>query len=385
MLYGKFSNDITNSVIITDTSHDSFELFLEFIYTGDLKLKNDEIKCLIEIGYCAQKYLIDELRKKCLEKLTELLNRDNIFKFLEKSFEFHLEDFLVSCLYFVVDEIEAGTSFCNAILNNNKKINNSNDENSNLSSKCFEFLIKNLLDYFGDERDDILCLVKAWTIKQCHVGNTTISSESLAVNTKLLNFDASFEIKFNNFVAAFVDISERVTKNFHRQYYKPVRPLILERNHSYFDVNLSFRRFISIKSLTINSRLTPENIHFVGNQTYIEKFNVEIFDKSSGKSIYKELHTIDCVAFNESFKIKLNERMILFPYTLYKIRISWNVDETSLGSEYPRQMFSLMERDSDGKVDKYGNPMNVIQFHEYNYCYISLGSIVQGICYDVIA
>ena len=138
MFYGKFPQDLTNSILITDISYSTFELFMDFIYTGELKLKeNDEIDCLVSISYCAQKYLIEALRKLCVNKLGELLNRQNIFNFLAKSFEYHLEDILVSCLYFIVDFIEAGASFFNAILNANEDVH--------LSPQCFEFLMKNLL------------------------------------------------------------------------------------------------------------------------------------------------------------------------------------------------------------------------------------------------
>lgn len=381
MFYGNFSHDMTNSVLITDTSYETFELFMDYIYTGELKLKtNDEIDSLVSVSYCAQKYLVDELRKLCVKKLGELLNRNNIFHFLAKSFEYHLEDFLVSCLYFFVDFIEAGTSFCNTILNANEDIH--------LSSQCFEFLAKNLLDYFG-ERDNILCLIKAWTIKACHDDNLSACDESLAVNTKLLNLDNALCMKILQLKAGFVDLpsssNERIAKSFHRVYYKPVRPFIVEKDQYTFDVNISFKRFISIKSLTVNSRLIPEHFDIcdINNQTYTENLDVEIFEKSSNKSIYKQHHIIENVGYNESFRLKFNDRMILFPYHAYVIKFTWN-DEVANGYEYPRAIFSLLEK--EGKVDSGGNPQSVVQFHEYNYCYnLPVGSIVQGIFYDVIS
>lgn len=382
MFYGKFPQDLTNSILITDISYSTFELFMDFIYTGELKLKeNDEIDCLVSISYCAQKYLIEELRKLCVKKLGELLNRQNIFNFLAKSFEYHLEDILVSCLYFIVDFIEAGACFFNAILNANEDVH--------LSPQCFEFLTKNLLDYFGD-RDDILCLIKAWTIKACHVDNITACAESLAVNTKLLNLDNSLCMKIIGLKAGFIDITqtERTSKSFHRVYYKPVRPLIIDRDQLNFDVNISFKRFVAIKSLTVNSRLMPEHFDMcdINNQKYTENLDVEIFDKCSNKSIYKQHHIIENVGFNESFRLKFNDRMILLPFHAYVIKLTWNGD-TAISYEYPRAIFSLMEKGgSDGKVGAGENQQSIVQFHEYNYCYnLPFGSIVQGIFYDIIS
>jgi hypothetical protein len=380
MFYGNFSHDMTNSVLIPDVSYDTFELFLEFIYTGELKLKEgDEIECLVEISYCAQKYLVDELRKTCVEKLTEMSNRESVFKFLQSAFDRHLEDFLMSCLYFFVDNLETGTSFCNVILNNS--------ESAHLSPQCFEFLAKNLLDYFG-ERESILCLVKAWAIKQCHVDGISVTAESTAVNTKMLNLEGSLCSKVAQMTAGFFDVSQndKISKSFLRVYYKPVRQFIVERNQTSFDVNVSFKRFVTIRSFTLNSRLIPELHDFcdMSSQTYVEKVAVEVLDKSSQLSIFKQHHTIENVTFSESFKVEFNERMILLPYRIYVVKISWG--EEAIGFEYPRAIFSLMEKGNDEKVDDNGNPLSIVQFHEYNYCYnLPFGSIVQGIDYDIIS
>lgn len=380
MFYGNFSHDMTNSILITDISHQTFELFIDFIYTGELKLKeNEEIDSLVAMSYCGQKYLIEDLRKLCLKKLNELLNRTNILHFLAKSFEYHLEDFLVACLYFFVDSIDSGTSFCNTILNG--------DESKHLSANCFEFLAKNLLDYFGTECHAVLCLIKSWTIKACHVDNTPACDDSIAVNVKLLNLDDQMCRTILQLKAGFLDaLSDRLTKSFHRVYYKPVRPLIIEKNQLSFDVNVSFKRFISIKSLTVNSRLIPEHQDMcdINNQVYTENITVELFDKCNSESIYKQHHIIENVGFNESFHVDLNDRMILFPYCVYVVKLTWN--EESIGSEYPRAIFSLLEKGSEGKVDVLGNPDSIVQFHEYNYCSnVPFGSIVSGIFYDVIS
>lgn len=381
MFYGKFSYDKTNSIAITDINYDTFELFMDYIYTGELKLReNDEAGSLIEISYCAQKYLIDDLRKVCLNKLAELINREKVFKLLAKSFEHHLEDFLISCLYYFVDSFESGTSFCNTILNLN--------ESSNLSSPCFEFLVKNLLDYFGGEqREDILCLIKSWTLmEKCHSNNISIL-DSMAMKTNMLNLDDKTSSKILNLKAGFFKIksSDRVSKSFHRTYYKPVRPLIIDKNQMNFDVNISFKRFVIVNCFMINSRLIPEkcDIQDMNNQTYVEKIEIEIVEKCSNKTIYKQKHSIENVAFNNSFEVKLNDdRMVLFPHHVYVVKFLWNVD--AIGFEYPRCIFSLMEKGNDNKVDERGNPVSIVQFHEYIYNF-PVGSIVQGIFYDIIS
>lgn len=344
-----------------------------------VKEDGSEVDRLMELSYCAQKYLIEDLRQQCLQKLTEQLSDHTILAFIAKSFEEHLEDILVSCLYYIADSLEAGKSLSNLILNN---------ENSHLSPSCFEFLVKNLLDYFG-ERDDVLCLMKAWTFVQCQFENLKVSDESEAVTLRNLNLDESLLQKVVKMKFSFADTSAkslRTPRSFHRVYYKPVRPFFIESNQLSFDANLSFKRFAIVNSLLVNSRLIPEqyDICDMSSQTYTENVNVEIFDKASNESIYRQLHTCSNVSFNAFFRINFTESMILFPHHVYTIKLTWSIE--AIGFEYPRCIFSLLEKGSDGKVDANKNPLSVVQFHEYDYCYNSpFGSIIQGISYDLIS
>lgn len=386
MLYSKFSEggdyslDTANSIKITDISYDTFDVFLNYIYTGELSLKDDgrEMDRLMELSYCAQKYLIEDMRQQCLKKLSEFLTNDTILMFLGKSFDMHLEDFLVTCLYFIADSLEAGTSLSNLLLNNEK---------FHLTPRCFEFLAKNLLDYLG-ERDNLLCLIKAWTFLQCQADNLDVNDEKQAVTLSKLNLDDVLSEKIAQLASSFCDASSpsRLPKSFHRVYYKPVRPLIIERNQLTFDANISLKRFVTVNSVMVNSRLVPEqyDICDMSNQTYSESINVEIIDKVSRKSIYNQHHTIDNVSFNAFFRIKLDNQLVLFPHHVYIIRLSWSVE--AVGFEYPRCIFSLMEKGSEVKVDDNKSPLSVMQFHEYNYFYNSpFGSIVQGISYDLLS
>ena len=384
MLYSKFSEgadyslDASNSIKITDISSETFELFLDYIYTGELRLNNDgnEMNRLMDLAYCAQKYLIEDMRKQCVKKLTEFLDHNSIFMILGKSFEMHLEDFLVSCLYFIADSLEAGSSFSNLVLNN---------EESHLTPRCFEFLVKNLLDYLGD-RDDILCLIKAWVIMECQIENSHFDDESQTLAVSKLNFDETLSEKIVQLRASFAEPSAvRIPRNFHRVYYKPVRPLIIDRNQMSFSTQLSFKRFAIINILMINSRFIPEqyDICDMNNRTYTENLHVEIIDKASSKSIYNQNHTIDNVNFNSFFQIKFNDSMVCFPNHVYIVKLNWSIEAISF--EYPRCVFSLLEKDSDRKVDDKKNPLSIVQFHEYDYCLNPpLGSVVQGISYDLV-
>lgn len=385
MFFSKFSEgsdyllEASSSIKIIDITYETFDSFLYYIYTGELDLTTDgcEIDRLMELSYCAQKYLIEEMREQCLKKLRELLNRNTVFMLLGKSFDMHLEDFLVACLYFIADSLEAGTSFNNLMMN---------DVKSHLSPQCLEFLVKNLLDYLG-ERDDLLCLIKAWNLVQCQKENLSISDETQEKSLRKLNLDDSLCDKIVQLKSSFVSpLTERILRTFHRVYYKPVRPLIVDKNEMSCDANVSFKRFCIMNSLMINSRLIPEqlDIYDMSNQTYTENLQVEVFEKSSNKSIYNQHYTINDVSYNACFRLKFEGTMLLFPQHVYVFKITWNVD--AIGFEYPRCIFSLMEKGSEAKLDDNMNPLSIVQFHEYSYYYNSpFGSIVQGISYDLVS
>lgn len=384
MFYSKFSEvsdyslDSSSSVKITDSTYETFDLFLNYIYTGELLLTTDcEIDRLMELSYCAQKYLIEDMREQCLKKLREILNRKTVFALLGKSIDMNLEDFIVACLYFIADSLEAGASFTNLMMN---------DEKSHLSPRCFEFLVKNLLDYLG-ERDNVLCLIKAWNFMQCHEESLSFSDETQAVTLRKLNLDDSLSMKIVQMKCSFIELStEKNPRSFHRVYYKPVRPFIIDRLDMSCDANVSFKRFSVLNSLMINSRLIPEQLDIcdMSNQTYTENLLVEVSEKSSNKSIYSQHHTIGNVSFNACFRINFDGTMLLFPHHVYVVKITWNVE--AIGFEYPRCIFSLMEKGSEVKVDENSNPLSIVQFHEYSYFYNSpFGSIVQGISYDLVS
>ncbi|CRK99037.1 CLUMA_CG012229, isoform A [Clunio marinus] len=387
MLYSKFLEgssiiDASNSIKITDISYDTFETFLCYIYTGELKLNDNgnEINQLMELSYCAQKYLIEDMRKQCLKLLNKFLNNDTILIIIEKSFELHLEDFLVTCVYYFADSLETNSSFSNLVLNKPK---------TQLSPSCFEFLVKNLIDYLG-ERDNILCLIKAWAFVQVQNDKVLINDESQASKLRQLNLDNALTEKVVELKATYASDSSSTNnlamlKSFHRSYYKPVSPLIIERNQMHFNTFVSFKRFSVINSLMVNSRLIPEQLDIcdMSNQTYTEIINVEILEKVTGKSIYNQQSTIENVNFNAFFIINLKESLILFPHYIYIVKLSWNTE--AIGHEYPRCIFSLIEKGDDDDIDTNTNKHNLsnIQFHEHDY-YWPLGSIIQGITYNLV-
>lgn len=98
MFYGYFQNEAIISIV--DVAANTFRLMIEFIYTdhisdghptdsatdqtqiGDVDIQLS-IETCIELFYCAEKYLLHNLRDKCLWKIHNKLNDKNILRVLD--------------------------------------------------------------------------------------------------------------------------------------------------------------------------------------------------------------------------------------------------------------------------------------------------------------
>lgn len=313
-----------------------------------------------------------------MEKLSEILDNDNVLRILQKSFDNRLDDFCMSCIYYIHEQMTRnGVSFSNAIFN---------DEEYHLSHSCLTFLVKYLLDFSG-VNDVLLCFLKSWCLIECKLSDKITTDDNIRDLLEELDFD---ETIINSTVETFaialespanVNRDRQFLKTFTRHYYKPVKPLIVGVDMEY-DSNVSFKRFVILRELNVNSRLIPENldIYDMMNQTYTENIFVEIYLKNNPKDvIYSQFCTVSDVNYNAFFTIKFSSQIVFFPSYVYTIRFSFGED--AVGFEYPRCIFSLKENDDRPSIDN--NPKSIVQFHEYFFEPLEFGSIIQGISYNL--
>ena len=65
MFYGGMSTTNETTIKITDISASAFSRFIDYAYTGEVLHGEDEdqkLQDLLELYYCGQKYLVDDLR-----------------------------------------------------------------------------------------------------------------------------------------------------------------------------------------------------------------------------------------------------------------------------------------------------------------------------------
>ncbi|XP_035793052.1 uncharacterized protein LOC118467104 [Anopheles albimanus] len=360
MFYGALAEK--QMVNIADIKPSVFELMLEYIYAGAIDFGNmQNIEEVLELYYCAEKYMINSLHKRCVNYFGKNIKPNNVLKILDIAYRMNLDDIIYSCMCVLRHFLSSGMSLSNIIL----------ESNHHLSKDCVDLILEDNYEV----KDNIICLVRAWCITECEQNRLEISRDS--IKTVLQDIELPDSLKdtivgcsYTNFKPIAGDKCGWIP--IQRIHYKAVRPLIVGDEMEY-EASISSNRFIVLKSLCMNSRLLPQlNVFDVRQETYTEKLAVEISTKCSNnrQTIYQKEHVICDVAFNGSLQVSLSELIVLFPDVIYLVRLKW--DASSLGYEYPRSILSAY-----GKCKQL-----LVNFNENVYLQTS-GSILNGIVCDL--
>lgn len=362
MFYGSLAEKQT--VKIADIRPCVFERLLDFIYTGRTDFDDVlHIEELLELYYCAQKYMIDSLHKQCVNYFGRSIKPNNVLKILDIAYKMNLEDIIFSCLCVLKHFLSSGMSLSNIIL----------ESNHHLSKSCVDLILEDNYEV----KDNIICMIRAWCITECEQNRLEICSDSL--KTVLQDIELPEKLKDTIVDCSFTSFEPVATGDKYnwvpvqRIHYKAVRPFIVG-DEMCFEASISCNRFVVLKSLSTNSRLTPQlqPLDLQRHDTYTENIAVEICSKVNNKvePIYRKQHLICEVSFNSNLDIKLENQIVLFPDIVYLVRLKWGPD--SLGYEYPRSILS-----SYGKSKQFR-----INFSENIYLETD-GSILSGIVCDL--
>lgn len=362
MFYGALAEKQT--VKIADIRPCVFERMLDFIYVGTVDFDAiANIEETLELYYCAQKYMIDSLHKQCVNYFGNNIKPNNVLKILDIAYSMNLEDIIFSCLCVLKHFLSSGMSLSNIIL----------ESSHHLSKSCVDLILEDNYEV----KDNIICMIRAWCITECEQNRLEMCSDSL--KTVLQDIELPDKLKDTIVDCSFTSFQPITTGDkyswtpIQRIHYKAVRPLIIGDEMS-FEASLTCNRFIVLKSLSSNTRLTPQllTLDLQRRDTYTENVTVEICSKFNNKveTIYQEQHLICDVPFNTSMEVKLEHQIVLFPDIAYLVRIKWGPE--SLGYEYPRSILS-----------SYGKSKNFrVNFSENIYLETD-GSILNGIVCDL--
>jgi hypothetical protein len=330
MFYGQLAE--TKSVKITDIKSDVFENMLNFIYSGKCDLDINAVDKIFDLYCCAQKYIIDDLCKICLNFIATNIRTDNLLKIVYKAWLLNIEgeDILLTCLYILRDWLSNGMSFGNYIL----------DTDIRMPSECVNVIFDNCLDNESEENLlNAACLLRAWCMRECDKNKVEMCDKNIQMLLSGFNLSSNFQYYVRDKLCI---IPQRLLSCYdwticQRAYYRAVKPLIVAEEME-FNSQLTTSRFIVLKSFYINSRLVSPDTSSRSpiSNTYTENILVEILNEDT--LIYSNKHTIYSVEYNSNMEIVLINNIILFPNINYNIRIRWNWED--FGIQYPRSILA---------------------------------------------
>lgn len=178
MFYGHWKLLTEDVIYISDTSHEYFLEFLQFVYTDKINL-NSTNSC--DLLYLARKYMVKSLEQKCYKFFYQNLNLENVVAILQNSEVFGNDKLKVYCLNFIHKNIsilknsksfmETGPKLLKHILKekSEKKYLKFNEENKNYGELSFksvycygpprenqcQFSVKKIIKFNGFELNTI--------------------------------------------------------------------------------------------------------------------------------------------------------------------------------------------------------------------------------------
>ncbi|XP_061171322.1 BTB/POZ domain-containing protein 6-like [Saccostrea echinata] len=104
VFYASFEGPLAEKgqIVITDIEKETFQQFLQYLYTDDVKLTYENVTSIL---YCARKYCVDRLTKRCEIFMEDKIDIENVFGILEEAHTYGLLALKDKCVKFLVTNI----------------------------------------------------------------------------------------------------------------------------------------------------------------------------------------------------------------------------------------------------------------------------------------
>lgn len=345
MFYGYFENE--SIIEISDITANTFNLMLEFIYTDRITgLTNDRttrstitecdnkhtIETYIELFYCAEKYLLNDLREKSLRAISNGLNNFNILRVIEFAFNNNIEAITEMCVrHLHLLSLTNIQQFKQLIYRSN----------CHLTKECLLFLVNQCQHYF--DKNQI----------QSFISEFVENWYTIEYNDKIgKNFNEILDElngKRRNKSLEIFPIVYRMEKEhwipFFRKKYGSSGKLIFNDNRMH-SIHLKTNQTILIKSLILNTRLNTlssivdrRNHRFSPintlKRTYDEDISITIRSIETNNSIQVEAFSKKNLEFNSKVFLTFEKPFSLFNYDPVVIEFEWSNKININYLEYP--------------------------------------------------
>lgn len=336
MFYGPLST--SDDIIIADIEPDIFQLLIVYIYTDKV-----EISCIehaFELLYAAKKYLLEDLREKCIDYIKANLSVDNVISVLNFS-EYIQEDPLIT------DSLKLFCEHAKYLFNESLE---------NITSSSLKIILESN-DINISERDLIVFAFQWAKVTCCSngVADTFENRRKCLVDNhlfKLLRFsilsDKDLEIILNEDTNAkeAIELAEitkmnicnlndssciKMTRNAlkvrehicHRRFLRSSAPLIVDGQNNTIHVKMQVDKTIFINSLCVPTRMSPQiNFHSDNAMLYSEQFSVTVTCETDN-CIIKSTNFMNTVEYDSNVFIEFSEPCVLQKDKWYVINFSW--------------------------------------------------------------
>lgn len=407
MFYGDFRKE---SVIrIIDINAETFKLMLEFIYTDQISKSSTvnvqlSIDTIIELYYCAEKYLLTDLRAKCLWEIYTMLNYQNILSALDFTLSANIQPILEICL----------KRLRSISLTNEKQFHSlAQQEDYHMSKECLQYILDNY-HILGSPsiRNRIIEMIKVWCQTEAHerqeflYANNKVRDAGMELKLdsleKIVMNELSIPVKIiesggneqssnctlnhiNNGASSDLDLFNRLNQIewqiSYRNPYKSTSILKIYAGDSYH-LDLKFNRIVALKSIIINSRLMPDiyghcflgsNYHTMHSRivnsyqyqqrtisnnipyTYNECISIKL--SRNAEILHEEEFHVKNVEYNSKVFLTFRQPVILCRDLTTKITFHWmpnklqNIYNNFV--EYPTKHYSNCEKMTNGLCIKF--------------------------------
>lgn len=188
VFYASFEGPLAEKgqLVIKDIDKETFELFLNYIYTDSITLTNENVTSIL---YCARKYCVDKLTLRCEIFMENRIDAENVFGIMEEAHTYGLAALTEKCLKYLVQNIEEALA---------------SESFSLICKHCIGSILR--MDSLNIGEEKLFEHVMVWAGAECSRKKLLVTDKNkrdvLGENIKLIRFPVMADSYFKDKVAS---------------------------------------------------------------------------------------------------------------------------------------------------------------------------------------
>ncbi|XP_062568129.1 BTB/POZ domain-containing protein 6-like [Saccostrea cucullata] len=374
VFYASFEGPLAEKgrFIITDIEKETFQQFLQYIYTDDVQLSYENVTSIL---YCARKYCVDKLTKRCEIFMEDAIDIENVFGILEEAHTYGLIGLKTKCVKFLVTNIKG------ALLSESFR---------NICRGCLGTILS--IETFNIEEELLFEHALYWAEAECSRKGLAITDKNKRIALgdviKSIRFPAMTSDYFGKKVASseLLDADEVIDVflyNFSRNDGERGQSMFETASRSYRQV-LRFRKTLRERQASDDKNeiafecSVPATLHGVCVYTPKEEYETQVVSVDVFDHEKSSIASVDTHVFQHSrdkiHEVFLNRPVRLVPNKRYTVTTSNSYWVKSFYGTRGRQCVSFR----NGTVTFYNSALSEISDSDSDYEYWLNTSVDKG-------